>query len=187
MRNKQEQSQSLDPMRFMIAKSMATLPGGPPNLQMNNPDNVISTFGGNEGQAASRPGLQDGVGINPYQDGFVQSPGLGTNIVMPQQPSGLPQQLPMGTRMNQQPYGTGTQDMDQFTAAEAEGSRMSFSGFSRPQAASAPMGYIGVPNPAVAKGMPADINEQMPTELGLQGLPDVEKRGMSTRSGRRKA
>lgn len=189
MSKKQEQAQILDPARFQIAKSMATIPGGPPNLQMNNPNNVISQFGSNEGQIASQPGLRDGVGLNPYMDALVASQGLGTNVVMPQQPSGLPQQMAVGNRLNAHPYGTGTQDMDQITAAMAEGSRLSFGGFSKPVAASAPMGYIGVANPAVTKGMPADTPEQMPnSSLPLQGFADVERvvgQGMSTRNGRR--
>jgi hypothetical protein len=178
---KEENARMLDPNRFGIAASMATLPGGPPNFQMNNPDNVISTFGSNSGSAGSREGLSEGIGVNPYQDS-----------VMPMQNSGLPQQTPVGKKLNQMPYGMGTADMDQVTAAMAEGSRLGFGGFSQPVAQPSPMGYIGVNNPALAGGMPGGVNQQMPTELGLQGFPDVEKTtglsrkgGMSTGSGRR--
>jgi hypothetical protein len=189
---KEENARMLDPNRFGIAASMATLPGGPPNFQMNNPDNVISTFGSNSGSAGSREGLSEGIGVNPYQDSLVESPALGTNTVMPMQNSGLPQQTPVGKKLNQMPYGMGTADMDQVTAAMAEGSRLGFGGFSQPVAQPSPMGYIGVNNPALAGGMPGGVNQQMPTELGLQGFPDVEKTtglsrkgGMSTGSGRR--
>ena len=192
MSKKEQQVQALDPMRFQIAKNMAVLPGGPPNMQMNNPDNVISTFGANQGQAASRPGLQDGVGVNPYQDAMVQSPGLGTGVVMPIENSGLPQQMPVGTRLNQVPFGTGTMAVDQVTGAMMEGQRLTNTGFSQPMAQGSPMGFIGVGNPALSGGMPVDTDTRMPTEMGLQGFGNVEqvvgkksKGGMSTGSGRR--
>ena len=192
MSRKEDNARMLDPKRFELAASMATLPGGPPNFQMNNPDNVISAFGGNNGSAGSREGLREGIAINPYQDDLVESPALGTNTVMPQMNSGLPQQLPMGSKLNAQPYGTGTRDMDQITAAMAEGSRLGFGGFSQPAAQSSPMGYIGINNPALSGGMPGNINQQMSTELSLQGFSDVEQAvgkkprgGMNTGSGRR--
>jgi hypothetical protein len=192
MSKKEENAKMLDPKRFEIAASMATLPGGPPNFQMNNPDNVISAFGANAGSAGSREGLREGIAINPYQDNLVESPALGTNTVMPMQNSGLPQQLPVGSKLNARPYGTGTTEMDQVSAAMAEGSRLGFGGFSQPAAQASPMGFIGVNNPTLSGGMPGAINQHMPTELTLMGFADVEKAvskrprgGMNTGSGRR--
>jgi len=152
----QENSIRLDPNREKIAKQMAYIPGGPPNVQMNNPENVTS-YG-------SQSSSLSGVNENPYRDGgVVNDPRLGANSINPMgmPPSGLQQSFPMAGRgLNTAPYGAVPTSPAEFGNSPAwegmEGSR-----YAHRRDKELPT------HPALGMtGMPALMKGQMPSDMG---------------------
>ncbi len=162
----------LDPQRFQVAKSMSAVPGGPSN---NNP---MNTDVGHQISSIS------GVNLNVNGDvGYKAPPQLGG--VYPNQPSGLPQGLAFGQRLNGGvPYG-GQKQPSNKEADMLEAFRLGKEAQDRGGVVS-PMGMIGQPP------MNPPIPMQTLSTLDVTGWPSAEdavggksKSGMNTKTGKR--
>ena len=89
-KSKEENARMLDPQRFQVAKKYVSHAWRTDEQQPHECCAVDSSAGS-----------MTGINQYPYGDsGLENAPQLGTNSVFPQQPSGLPQQAVMGTRLN---------------------------------------------------------------------------------------
>ena len=164
----------LDPNRFKEAKLMSTVPGGP----MNNYPPGMSSF--------IQPSSLSGVNQFPYGDsGMVNPPQLGG--VFPTQPSGMPQQMAVGTRLNQTPYGS-VPTPDPQTASFMTGAYAYQQAQAKGLFATA-LGPTGMPSQMPQMGMgPMDMLANSMT-LPPQGTQSAEvqapQKGTSMRTGKR--
>ena len=161
--DKKEQASAMDPNRFKIAKNMSLMPGGPMN---NNPMNVTSI--------GPQPGSMSGVNEYPYGDsGMANAPQMGADILNPTQVphSPIPNNTPMGTKLNGQiPY-----NMQQQPAPNAgepmEGMRLGMDGMQRGLQTSQYMGITG--SPAL---MPGAMDPTIPgSSAPLGALPTTQQ------------
>tara|TARA_R110002124_G_scaffold149393_2_gene315534 strand:+ start:200 stop:763 length:564 start_codon:yes stop_codon:yes gene_type:complete len=168
MMNKKEQNaRMLGDKRFVAdAKSMSVLPGGPEN---NNPMNVNDN---------ASPQITAASIYGDYQQNYPQ---MGTGMVNPiaVQNSGLPQNFPMGQRLNAQPYNM-QQQPD--TSGAMESSRL-VADAQKYGLNPGPMGMTGMP----AQPAPGAFPGAFPGSSGppmMQGMPSAEQAagGMSPRN-----
>ena len=152
----QENSTLLDPNREKIAKQMTTMPGGPEN---NNPMNVTNN---------ASPQIQGDSIYGDYKQNYAQ---MGTGMVNPMgiQRSQLPQNMPMGQKMNAMaPYGMQPQP-DSRMSDQMESMRLAQTA----QLEGLPAGAMGLQG----MGPVGEFPPAMPNTMGqplMQGLPSAE-------------
>ena len=168
MANKKEQNaMRMDQKRFMMAKSMSPVLGGPMN---NNPENVL-----NVGQQSAS---MSGGTRNPYNDAEMQLPQMGADILNPQmvKRSNLQQNMPVGQALNAQaPYGMQPQPSAN-VEEPMEGMRLGQEAQSRMLFSSEFMGPVG--NQAL---MPGAMDPTLPANRPF--LPTSAEMGMAPDAG----
>lgn len=120
-----------------MAKSMAVIPGGPPNTQLNSPQNVTSQMG---------PG---GGYVNPYGDGGIADERTHGDVY-PAPNSGIPQFSGIFSDPNQP---------DIRMEEQIEAMRLNNPIMTSPMAQPSMMGIIGM----TAQGAPGSFPPQMPS------------------------
>ena len=170
---KQQNAMRMDKQRFMMAKSMSPVPGGPMN---NSPKNVESV--------GPQPASLDGMTPNPYDDAKMMLPQMGADILNPMnvQNSGLQQNMPIGQGLNAQaPYGMQNQPTPN-VEEPLEGMRLGQEAQARELFASQFMGPVGnqalMPgalDPTIPAGTPfMATSQQMGMAPGVGGMmPDA--------------
>ena len=152
----QENAIRLDPNRERMSKSLAYVPGGPPNTQTTNPGNFLS-YG-------PQTGSLSGVNENMYRDGGLANDSrFGAESLNPVYvpPSGLQQSFPVAGRgLNRTPYGMAP------TSPAEPGNSPVWEGMEGARYADRRDKELPT-HPALGMtGMPALMKGQMPSDMG---------------------